>query len=167
MNLGNVKALKLAPAVSISDLNFEWKEDVRVCGMVFDFKGHRRYGAGLNASNMANCDVLRRVASKGEKHENEKKNDEHNRTGDDGLRFHAKSIEVLTRNSSEHKPFTSCSKLFLGVAGPLRFDEFLARYLADFAVENERVFVGGVERHVIEMTPIPQLEPLPEATRAF
>lgn len=105
MDLGNVKALKLAPAVSISDLHFERMENVMVCSVIRDLKSHRRYITGLNASNVANRDVLRRAVGGGEKHENEKKNDDHNRTRDDGLRFHTRSIAVLVERLQGSRGF--------------------------------------------------------------
>ena len=63
-------------------------ENVSVCGVIRDFKSHRRYIAGLNASKAANREALRRMPGNAKEDCEAKKNHEHNRTGDDGLRSH-------------------------------------------------------------------------------
>ena len=92
MNLGNVEALKLGPTVSVSDLHFEWKKDVWVRGVIRDFESQCDYVGGPNASHMPNRDVLWRAAGTSKEHGGEEKQCQHNRTGDDGLRFHSGSI---------------------------------------------------------------------------
>ena len=81
--------LKIGPGVSVSDLHFVWIEDVFVGGVIFDFKSHCCFVVILNAFNVANRNGLRGLTGNDKQHREEKKNHEHNRTGDDGLRFHS------------------------------------------------------------------------------
>ena len=57
-----------------------------------DFKGRTDPVSGLNAFDVAHSDVLSRLAGTAEKHCREKKNHDHDRTGDDGFRSHGESI---------------------------------------------------------------------------
>lgn len=82
----DAEALELGPGVSVPDLHFERKENVWSGGVIFDFKSHCRYVAGLNTSHMPNCDVLRRLTGNGEEQRDEKKN--RNQNHNDGLGSH-------------------------------------------------------------------------------
>ena len=57
--------------------------------MILDFKSHRCLVAGLSAFNVANRDVWR-LTGNDEQYREKEKDHEHNRTGDDGLRFHSR-----------------------------------------------------------------------------
>jgi len=40
MDCANVETLEPGPGVSVSDVHFEWKENVRSGAVIFDFKSH-------------------------------------------------------------------------------------------------------------------------------
>ncbi len=92
MDLCDVKTLKLAPAVSVPDLHFEWMENIWIGGVVCDFESHGGYIGEVCASDVPNRDVLRGPAGKGKENGEQKKECAQKRAGKEHLRFHAKSI---------------------------------------------------------------------------